>query len=198
MASNFKCHHLGFFVRRKLKRNRIRKDASQEWDVQRNPNFHFEGDALVVYTDTILPMYCINTGVPVTSHDMQQRRITCYPKPVWTQVLSLIDIQVPKSIFAKSCLVTYGMSPRVRKRYLRRQWASVVAMILAVIMLRYFVFLPFDVAFALCCLVFVSASLVLIFGSGFKLLDAEYQDGNFRVYGYSPLFRKALEEVSSR
>jgi len=104
-------------------------------------NARVEGKCLVVTSGAVLPPFCVKTNTAVQQQDVQQRRLSWCPPIVGLLILmSGLLLILVYFIVRKQCMITFGLSPAVRKKYRNRRIFKIIAVIVL------FFALPFTAA----------------------------------------------------
>jgi hypothetical protein len=147
-----------------------------------------DGKCLVVASKTVLPPICIRTNQPVSEGDMVCRQFHwCPPWVGLLIVLSGLLLIFVYFIVRKECSLTFGLDPRLRKKYQRRVLLKVVAAI------ALFFAMPFSVAIdvtvlPIIALVLFLVAIVSLFVGNSPLSVAKYRNGMFWIKGFSDEF----------
>jgi cytochrome c biogenesis factor len=143
---------------------------------------------LVVVSGTVLPPICVKTNQPVTREGIVHKHL--HWRPPW--VMDLIAFLMAR----ETCILTFGLDPRVQKDYRNRLRLKIVAaigllLVLPVLVITNAMTFQFVVAFTL-----VLAGIAILFVEISPLRVVDYRDGQFLIRGFSKeyleRFKKAI------
>lgn len=84
-------------------------------------DFYTRDGELYVQNRTQLPMFCVESGVPITKEDMKVKEFHyCSPWVYLLLLLNLIVLLVVYFVVRKSCSVGFGLAPEIRQKYKKR------------------------------------------------------------------------------
>lgn len=147
-----------------------------------------DGRQLVVRSGVVLPQVCVKTNEPVSPQDMIEGRLSwCSPIVGLLILLSGFLLILVYFIVRQKCIITFGLSPALRRKYYNRRMAKIVAVVVL------FLALPFVAGVdstPLIIVVFVLflASVVSLFVGNSPLKITEHHKGQFWIAGCSKDF----------
>ena len=147
-----------------------------------------DGEYLVVASGTVLPPVCVKTNQPVSEDDLVRRRFYwCTP---WIAILiaaSGLLLILAYFLVRRKCSLTFGLHPRVRRKYRRRILLKAVAAI------ALFLAIPLaagvdSAALIMTVSVLFLVAVVALFVGNSPLSVVKYREGMFWIRGFSGEF----------
>jgi hypothetical protein len=150
------------------------------------------GRSLLVPSGTKLPLRCVKTNAPVSESDMVRKEFY-WLNPLWllTIFVGLFVILVVYFVARKKCMVTYGLSPQVRKKYQTRMVIK-IALMLALFLAFLFSTTGGDgtlIAVTVC--LFVFSLIILPFGN-VPIVVKKFDGNRFWFKGCGPEFLESI------
>ncbi|MBN2290958.1 MAG: hypothetical protein JXM70_00950 [Pirellulales bacterium] len=159
------------------------------------PSSFVDGDSLIVASGTVLPEICIKTNQPVSSADMKKLTTIWYPS--W--IIGFFFLAGPFGLLIaylatqKKCVLTFGLQPRIRKRYRNR--LLVKSLIVFVLFWMMLLSTTLDVTgLPIVLLVLLVIAVLVAFVGNSPISIKEYRDGAFWIKGCSQEFLMGLLE----
>ena len=163
-----------------------------------NPNttnkIRVEDKYLVVGAAALLPAYCVKTNVPIHKEDFQQKNLV-WLRPVLSLILLLSGIGlIFIRMFRKNCLIEFGLSPAVQKRYRNRRKFKVLttAFLLIAILVAALIFESPEVWIG--AMTLFAVSFVSLFFGNSPLSIAKYRKGEYWIAGCSEEFLARVDK----
>lgn len=142
-----------------------------------------DGKCLVVASGTVLPAVCVKTNQPVSQEDLVEKRFYwCSPIVGLLIVVSGLLLMLVYFVARRKCLLTFGLQPKLRRKYRRRVIVKTVAVI------GLFFAIPVsaesEVLMLTVLVLFLIAVVSLFFGNS-PLSVVKYRDKAFWIAGFS-------------
>ena len=157
-----------------------------------------DGDALVVYSQTVLPPICVRTNQPVSEKDMIRGRYTwCPPWVVVFVFLGGLPLILVYFLARKHCILTYGLHPSQRKRYRKRMLIKIALAIVLFLMIPILSATNSVPVIVVAVLLFLAAIVSMFVGNS-PLRVVRYRGKQFWIKGCSEdyMARISLETAS--
>jgi hypothetical protein len=133
----------------------------------------------------VLPAICVKTNEPVSEDDLVRKNFHwCSPWVGLLIVLSGLLLILVYFVARKKCSLTFGLHPRLRRKYRRRVLLKVIATVLL------FLAIPFSAALDLTAvpiivMVLFLVAVVSLFIGNSPLSVVKYRKGLFWIKGFS-------------
>jgi hypothetical protein len=159
-------------------------------------NARVEGKCLVVTSGAVLPPFCVKTNTAVQQQDVQQRRLSWCPPIVGLLILmSGLLLILVYFIVRKQCMITFGLSPAVRKKYRNRRIFKIIAVIVLFFALPFTAAIDSTAVIVTVFILFLVAVISLFIGNS-PLAITNHRKGEFWISGCSKEFLSHVQGVA--
>jgi hypothetical protein len=140
-----------------------------------------------------LPLYCVESGVPIDESDMTTRAF--YHTPAWILLLLLLNIVIlliAYFVVRKKCSVRYGLSKELRKTYRKRDIRNGLFLATGIGLMAWGGVSEIPLALVIGLVILLVALFMVMIGRR-KFRLAGHDNGDFAFKGCSPKFLRVIE-----
>ena len=154
-----------------------------------------EGKRLVVTSGAVLPPFCVKTNTAVQQQDIRQRHLSwCPPILGLLFLLSGLLLILIYFIVRKRCLITFGVSPAMRKKTRNRRIVRIIATIVLFIALPYTATID-NPAVTIAVVALLLVAVVSVFIGNSPLAITKHRKGEFWISGCSKEFLAHVQSL---
>jgi len=159
-------------------------------------NVRVDGKSLVVTSGAVLPPFCVKTNTAVQQPDVQQRRLSWCPPIVGLLILlSGLLLILVYFIARKQCMITFGLSPAIRKKYRNRRIFKIIAVIVLFFALPFTAAIDSTAVIVTVFILFLVAVISLFIGNS-PLAITKHRKGEFWISGCSKEFLAHIQAIA--
>ena len=155
--------------------------------------YQVDGRDLMLRNGKKLPSFCIKSNEPITESDFRTKTLSWCPR--WVLVLIVLNVLimlVAYFITCKKCLLTFGLSPEVRRKYRNRLIAKSAIAIALLCVTVIAASLNYQSMAIVTGILFAVALVVALLGNA-PLSIVKHQKGTFWIRGCSDEFLNRLD-----
>ena len=166
-------------------------------DVVTDSEIRVDGKFLVVRSPSTLPPFCVKTNVAITPKDVKKRTITwCAPVWILTILFGGLLFVIVYLIVRKTCVISYGVSGDVRRKYRNRMLIKVACAVVLFFGIPISAASDSTIAMTVVTILFL-VSIVSLFIGNSPLSVTKHKKGEFWMSGCSKEFLARIQEQKS-